>query len=148
MIGLPTFALDAGQSVISSLGGDLPAMWGVADGQVTMGRTRDERVELIHSDMPPGVPRGASEQLADLFRPQSLASFGDEVSTVAWAAKPATYLLTEHDGVLEPVFQEWLAARTSAEIIRIPHGHAPFQEDPAGFADLLERVASLAPVSE
>jgi pimeloyl-ACP methyl ester carboxylesterase len=148
IVYVAAFALDAGQSVISSLGGDLPAMWGVADGQVTMGRSRDERVELIHSDMPPGVPREASEQLADLFRPQSLASFGDEVSTVAWAAKPATYLLTEHDGVLEPVFQEWLAARTSAEIIRIPHGHAPFQEDPAGFADLLERVASLAPVSD
>ena len=92
--------------------------------------------------MPPGVPREASEQLADLFRPQSLASFGDEVSRVAWRVKPATYILTENDGVVSPAFQESLAVRSGAEIVRIPHGHAPFQEDPAGFADLLERVAA------
>ena len=64
--------------------------------------------------MPPGVPREASEQLADLFRPQSLASFGDEVSRVAWRVKPATYILTENDGVVSPAFQESLAVRSGA----------------------------------
>lgn len=147
LIYLAAFALDTGESVIASMGGSLPGAWGVADGQVTMGRSRDERVDVIHADMPPGVPREASEQLADLFRPQSLVSFGDEVSHVAWVAKPATYILTENDGVVPPAFQESLAVRTGAEIVRIPHGHAPFQEDPAGFADLIERVVSFEPVA-
>lgn len=147
LVYVAAFALDTGESVIASMGGSLPGAWGVADGQVTMGRSRDERVDVIHADMPPGVPREASEQLADLFRPQSLVSFGDEVSRVAWVAKPATYILTENDGVVPPAFQESLAVRTGAEIVRIPHGHAPFQEDPAGFADLIERVVSFEPVA-
>ena len=147
VVYVAAFALDAGESVIASMGGDLPGVWGITDGQLTMGRSRDERVDLIAADMPPGVPREASEQLADLFQPQSLASFGDEVSRVAWRVKPATYILTENDGVVSPGFQESLAVRSGAEIIRIPHGHAPFQEDPAGFADLLERVAALSPVT-
>lgn len=146
IVYVAAFALDAGESVIASVGGSLPEAWGIADGQVTMGRSRDERVDLISADMPPGVPREASEQLADLFRPQSLPSFSDAVSEVAWRVKPTTYILTENDGVVSPAFQESLAVRSGAEIIRIPHGHAPFQEDPAGFADLLEGVAAFSRV--
>jgi hypothetical protein len=62
-------------------------------------------------------------------------------------AMRAANQLTENDGVLPPAFQESLAVRSGAEIVRIPHGHAPFQEDPAGFADLLERVADLSSVA-
>ncbi|MFK4806997.1 alpha/beta hydrolase [Microbacterium sp. ZW CA_36] len=147
IVYVAAFALDAGESVITSMGGALPGVWGISDDQLTMGRSREERVAMIAADMPPGVPREASEQLADLFRPQSLASFSDQVSHVAWRVKHATYVLTENDGVVPPAFQESLAVRSSAEIVRIPHGHAPFQEDPAGFADLLERVATPASVA-
>ena len=147
IVYVAAFALDAGESVITSMGGSLPGVWGISDAQLTMGRSREERVDIIAVDMPPGVPREASEQLADLFRPQSLASFSDQVSRVAWRLKPATYVLTENDGVVSPAFQESLAVRSGAEIVRIPHGHAPFQEDPAGFADLLERVATLSSVA-
>jgi pimeloyl-ACP methyl ester carboxylesterase len=147
LVYVAAFALDAGESALAAMGGVLPDAWGVDGGQVTMGRTRDERVELIASDMPPGVPREVSEQLADLFRPQSLRSLIDELSEAAWRSKPATYILTENDGILPPAFQESLAARTGADVIRIPHGHAPFQEDPAGFAALLARVAAPATVA-
>jgi pimeloyl-ACP methyl ester carboxylesterase len=147
IVYVAAFALDAGESVITSMGGSLPGVWGISDDQLTLGRNRDERVDMIAADMPPGVPREASERLADLFRPQSLASFGNAVSSVAWRVKPATYILTENDAVVPPAFQESLAVRSGAEIVRIPHGHAPFQEDPAGFADLLERIVILSPVA-
>jgi pimeloyl-ACP methyl ester carboxylesterase len=147
IVYVAAFALDAGESVITSMGGSLPGVWGISDAQLTLGRNREERVDMIAADMPPGVPREASEQLADLFRPQSLASFSDQLSRVAWRVKPTTYVLTENDGVLPPAFQESLAVRSGAEIVRVPHGHAPFQEDPAGFAELLERVATLSPVA-
>ncbi len=142
LVYVAAFALDAGESALAAMGGVLPEAWGVDDGQVTMGRTRDERIEMIASDMPPGVPREVSEQLADLFRPQSLRSLIDELTQVAWRSKPATYILTENDGIVPPPFQESLAARSGADVIRIAHGHAPFQEDPAGFAALLARVAT------
>jgi pimeloyl-ACP methyl ester carboxylesterase len=147
LVYVAAFALDAGESVNGSMGGAFPEVWGVENGQVTLGRTRDERIEIIASDMPPGVPREVSEQLADMFRPQSLASLDDQLTEVAWRSKPATYIVTENDGIVPPVFQESLAARSGADVIRIAHGHAPFQEDPAGFTALLARVATPASVS-
>jgi pimeloyl-ACP methyl ester carboxylesterase len=147
LVYVAAFALDSGESALAAMGGVLPDAWGVDNGQVTMGRTREERVEMIASDMPPGVPREVSEQLADLFRPQSLRSLIDELTEVAWRTKPSTYILTENDGIVPPPFQESLAARSGADVIRIPHGHAPFQEDPAGFAALLARIAAPATVA-
>ena len=140
LVYVAAFALDAGESTLAAMGGVLPDAWGVENGQVTMGRTREERIEMIAADMPPGVPRAASEQLADLFRPQSLRSLIDQLTQVAWRTKRATYILTENDGIVPPLFQESLAERSGADVVRIPHGHAPFQEDPAGFAALLARV--------
>lgn len=147
LVYVAAFALEARESALGAMGGALPESWGVDNGQVTMGRTHDERVELIASDMPPGVPREVSEQLATLFRPQSLRSLSDELTAVAWRSKPATYILTENDGILPAPFQEMLAARSGSDVIRIPHGHAPFQEDPAGFAALLARIAAPASVA-
>lgn len=142
LIYVAAFMLDAGESVITSLGGEVPALWGVENDQVTLGRSREERVEMIAADMPPGVPRAASEQLADIFRPQSLFSLTDQLSQAAWRSRPATYILTENDAIVPPAFQESLATRSGAELIRIQNGHAPFQEDPAAFAALIARVAA------
>lgn len=139
IIYVTAFALDEGESAAGSMGG-LPAWWGIVDGQVTMGRSREERVAMIAADLPPEAAV-AAEQLADLFRPQSLRTLTEPVTRVAWREKPTTYIVTERDRVLPPAFQESLAARSTTDIVRIPHGHAPFQEDPAGFADLLARIA-------
>lgn len=142
IVYVAAFALDAGESVLSALGGAAPPFWGVGDDQVTLGHSREERIEMLAADMPPGVPRAASEQLADLFRPQSLRAFTDALTEVAWRTRPTTYVLTEKDAVLPPPVQESFAARSGAEVIRVAHGHAPFQEDPAGFAELLGRIAA------
>jgi len=139
IIYVTAFALDAGESAVGSMGGTLPEMWGIADGMVTMGRSRNERVAMIAADLPPEAAPVA-EQLADLFQPHSRRTLTEPVTRVAWREKPTTFILTERDGVLPPAFQEVLASRATTDIVRIPHGHAPFQEDPPGFADLLERV--------
>jgi pimeloyl-ACP methyl ester carboxylesterase len=147
IIYVTALALDAGESVASSMGGGLPDWWGVADGQVTMGRSREERVAMIAADLPPEAA-AAAEQLADLFQPQSLSSLTEQITRVAWREKPTTFIITERDAVLPPAFQESLAARSTTDIVRIPNGHAPFQENPAGFADLLESIALGATVAD
>lgn len=147
LVYVAAFMLDAQESVLSSLGGAMPEVWGIANDQVTLGRSREERVDMIAADMPPGVPREASEQLADMFRPQSLSSFTEQLTQAAWHSRPSTYILTENDAIVPPPFQEMLATRSGAELIRIPHGHAPFQEDPAAFASLIARVATPSSVS-
>lgn len=142
IVYVTAFAVDAGESLLDVMGGTQPEWWGVADGQVEMGRTRDERVEMLAADMPPGVPREASEQLADMFRPQSLESFTTGATQAAWKTRPTTYIVTENDAVIPPFVQESLAARSGADVIRVPHGHAPFQENPVAFAALLAQVAT------
>lgn len=47
IVYVTAFAADAGESLLDIMGGTQPEWWGVADGQVTMGRTRDERVERL-----------------------------------------------------------------------------------------------------
>ena len=144
LIYVTAFALDEGESAVGSMGGTLPPEWSVADGMVTLGRSREERVALIAADLPPEAAPVA-EQLADLFRPHSVATLTDTINRVAWREKPTTYILTERDGILPPAFQDALATRATHDIVRIQHGHAPFQEDPAGFADLLTRIALAVP---
>lgn len=146
LVYVAAFVLDTGESASGSMGGSLPEWWGIADGMVEMGRSREERVAMIAADLPPEAAPVA-EQLADLFRPQSFRSLTEPVTHVAWREKPTTFILTERDGVLPPAFQESLATRATTDIVRIPHGHAPFQEDPAGFAELLERIALTASVA-
>ena len=74
------------------------------------------------------------------------ASFGDEVSRRVAGEARDVHPHRERRRRLARV--PGVARRAQRrEIIRIPHGHAPFQEDPAGFADLLERVAALSPVA-
>jgi pimeloyl-ACP methyl ester carboxylesterase len=147
IVYVTAFALEAGESAAGSLGGSLPEWWGIADGQVSMGRSRAERVAMIAADLPPEAA-AIAEQLADLFQPQSLRSLTEPVTQAAWSEKPTTYILTERDAVLTPAFQESLATRATTDILRIPRGHAPFQEDPVGFADLLERVVLTAAVAK
>jgi pimeloyl-ACP methyl ester carboxylesterase len=142
LVFVAAFVLDVGESVQSSLGGALPELWHVDGGQVFLGSDRAERIAMVSADFPPGTPPEAAEQLAGMFRPQSLASFQGEVSSAAWRRKPTTYVLTENDVLVPPPFQELLAARAEAEIVRVPTGHAPFQEDPAGFVAVIEAIAA------
>ena len=146
LVYVTAFALDEGESAASSMGGSLPEWWGITHGQVTMGRSREERVAMIAADLPPEAAPVA-EQLADLFRPHSHRALTEPVTRVAWRQKPVTYIVTENDAVLPPAFQQSLAARITGDIVRIPHGHAPFNENPVGFADLIELVAVGAPVA-
>lgn len=138
------FALDAGESLLSSLGGLLPAVWHGAAGQVTLGEDRDALIDILAADLPPGAPRQAAEVLAEMFRPQSEASFTDVVTEAAWRRTPTTYIVGERDELVPTALQEFFAGRIGDEVVRVPHGHAPFQENPSAFADLIARLADPA----
>lgn len=145
IVYVAAFALDAGESLRGSLGGTLPEFWHVEDRQVFLGPDREARIAMVSADFPPGTPKEAAEQLADMFRPQSLDSFEDALTEVAWRTKPSAYVLTENDALVPPAFQQTLAARTGGQVVRLPTGHAPFQEDPPGFASMLEDIAASLP---
>lgn len=133
------FVVDAGQSLQDAIGG-FPSDWPVENGQISLGADREARADLIFADLPPGTPRDVAVMLADMFVPQSLAALTDKVTEVAWREKPSTYILGTRDAVVVPELQEHFARLTGGDVVRVPHGHLPFQEDPEGFAQLIERI--------
>lgn len=139
IVYVAAFALGEGESALSTMGRTQPDWWDVADGMVSVGHSRAERVAMLAADLPPEAAPVA-EQLADVLRPHSYRALTEPVTRVAWHTKPVTYILTENDAIIPPPFQEALATRCSDDVVRIAHGHSPFAEDPVGFADLLERV--------
>lgn len=147
LVYIAAFALDAGETLQRAVGGGTPPFWGVEDGMVSMGRTREERIAMVGADLPPGVPDGVAATIADLFRPQSLTAYTTPLTRVAWRAKPTSYVLTERDALVPTPFQEQLAARAGAHVVRIPTGHTPFQDDPAGFAELLGSIIDTPPAT-
>lgn len=147
IVYVAAFALDEGETLQQAVGGGIPDFWGIEDGMVSMGRTRNERIAMIAADLPPGVPTALAEQLADTFRPQSLTAFTSPVTRVAWRAKPTTYVLTERDELVPPAFQEHLVARSGAQVVRVDTGHTPFEDDPAWFAGVLADIVTPAEVA-
>jgi pimeloyl-ACP methyl ester carboxylesterase len=143
IVYIAAFALDEGESLQGSLGGSIPDFWGVADGMVSMGRSREERIAMASADLPEDAPADLAVALADMFQPQSLTAFTTPVNRVpAWKTKPTTYILAEQDQLVPPAFQEHVAARAGAHVIRVNTGHTPFEEDPSWFADLLVGVVT------
>ncbi|MBT9605954.1 alpha/beta hydrolase [Microbacterium sp.] len=137
IVYVAAFALDAGETLQQAVGGGFPEFWGVADGMVSMGRSRAERIAMVAADLPSDAPADLAAQIADTFQPQSLAAFTTPVTRVAWRAKPTTYVLTERDALVHTPFQEHLVARMGADVVRVPTGHTPFEDDPVWFAGVL-----------
>lgn len=147
IVYVAAFALDEGETLQQAVGGGIPDFWGIADGMVSMGRSREERIAMIAADLPAGIPDTIAAELADTFRPQSLTAFTSPVTRVAWRAKPTTYVLTERDELVPPAFQEHLVARSGAQVVRVDTGHTPFEDDPVWFAGVLADIVTPAEVT-
>ncbi|WZH36834.1 MAG: alpha/beta fold hydrolase [Microbacterium enclense] len=144
VVYIAAFALDEGETLQQAVGGGIPEFWGIADGMVSMGRSREERIAMIAADLPAGSPDALATGLADLFRPQSLGAYTSPVTRVAWRTKPTTYVLTERDALVPTAFQEHLVSRSGAAVVRVDTGHTPFEDDPVWFAGVLADI--VAPV--
>jgi pimeloyl-ACP methyl ester carboxylesterase len=72
--------------------------------------------------------------------PQPLATLSQTPSTVAWRAKPSTYLVCADDMVVHPDLQRILAARCSVGA-ESSTGHSPFLSRPDLVAGLIVELA-------
>ncbi len=148
LVYIAAFALDEGETLQQAVGGGIPEFWGIADGMVSMGRSREERIAMVAADLPAGMPPELAAEIADAFRPQSLGAFTSPVTRVAWKAKPTTYVLTQSDELVPPAFQEHLVSRSGADVVRVDTGHTPFEDDPAWFAGVLADALAATEVAK
>ncbi|MFC6018242.1 alpha/beta hydrolase [Plantactinospora solaniradicis] len=129
LIYLTAYLLDEGESVFSFHGREAPS-----DTSGTFRLLRNPRVALYHdiADEP------AARALDQLVK-QSLRSFTDKVTSVAWRHIPSTYVLCEDDRAIPLALQERMAARATASR-RIAGGHSPFLAAPRRFAAVIDEI--------
>ena len=134
LVYIAAFVLDAGESLLGSVGGVAPSWW-VVDGALTTAGTADEPAEhLFYNDCPDEVARAAAARLGS----QAMRPFDEAVTAVAWKEIPSTYLVTERDTIFPLVAEEGLAARAGSTVRRLDTGHSPFLSQPDATAEIID----------
>jgi hypothetical protein len=88
--------------------------------------------KLFYSDCPPEVAADAESRL----QPQSVASFGQEVTTTTWRTIHSTYFICTDDQSVAPAAQRrW--AQLVHDSVEIRSGHSPMLSRPQHVADLI-----------
>lgn len=134
IVFIAAFVLDAGESLLGSVGGVAPSWWTV-DGALTTAGNPDEPAEsLFFNDVPEAEARAAAARLL----PQATKPFTDVVTQVAWKEIPSTYVITERDAIFPLVAEEALAGRAGSAVHRLDTGHSPFLSQPEATAALID----------
>jgi pimeloyl-ACP methyl ester carboxylesterase len=135
LIYLCAFVLDEGESVLSSIGGELPALWDVhedetltAGGHVVVNNPE----EAFYNDLPPDVAARTAARL----RLQGWATKVQPVTEAAWKTIPSTYVVCDRDNAIPPAGQEFFASRVQ-RVHHLDAGHSPFLSRPDDLAALI-----------
>ncbi|GAA3732753.1 pimeloyl-ACP methyl ester carboxylesterase [Spinactinospora alkalitolerans] len=130
LVYLCSFQLDAGESLLGSVGGTPPEWWDVheADGYVDA----LDPAAVFYGDVAPETARAAIGALGH----QSLASVTQPLREAAWRTIPSTYVVCERDAGIPPFAQEAMAQRAQ-RVLRMDASHSPFLSRPAELAGLL-----------
>ncbi|KOV74145.1 hypothetical protein ADL00_02785 [Streptomyces sp. AS58] len=144
VIYLSALMQDAGESVLSQVGGVHPPYWDVHENP--QGRAEhsyfeaSHPLEILYSDVEPHL---AQQSIARLGR-QSLASVTQSLTQAAWHTLPSTYILCEQDMAIPLPLQEAMATRAQ-HTERLRSGHSPFLSQPAELARILRKQLELQP---
>ncbi|MFJ5260469.1 alpha/beta hydrolase [Streptomyces sp. NPDC088387] len=130
VVYLCAFQLDAGESVLSAVGGTPPPWWDVREDDGTVAALDPEQV--FYGDVEPGLRARAVAQVGL----QSLAAFSQPLTQAAWHTLPSTYVICEADGAIPPFAQEAMSGR-ARDVRRLDASHSPFLSRPAELAALL-----------
>jgi pimeloyl-ACP methyl ester carboxylesterase len=138
--------LDAGSVVLADAGETSaeppPAATDVAAGDVmeihedgTMSCRPDRAVDLFYHDCDPTV---AAEAVSALL-PQPAMTFSQASNGAGWKEHPSTYVVCTDDHILNEAGQRSFARRCG-DMVVMSTSHSPFFSDPAGVADVVERL--------
>lgn len=140
IVYIAAFALDAGESLLGAVGGVAPDWWHIDGPLITAGDAVTTPQHLFFGDVDARVADASAARLLN----QSVLAFTEELTNVAWATKPSTYLITEQDAVVPVPAQEALAGRAGSATVRMATSHSPFLSQPTAVAEVIERAAGVA----
>jgi pimeloyl-ACP methyl ester carboxylesterase len=136
LIYLSAYMLDRDESMFTFHGARIPAQ---TSGVLPL---IDDPGTSLYGDVPDEDIADAIGQLVN----QSMRSFVDNVTEVAWREIPSAYILCEKDQAVAMDLQEISAARAT-EVFRLATSHSPFLSAPAQLADLVDRIITCSPGS-
>ncbi|MEU4093210.1 alpha/beta hydrolase [Streptomyces sp. NPDC026673] len=139
IVYLAAFQLDAGDSLLSSVGGS-SAPWWEFHRQEDAGDflTVTGPVDVFYGD----VNEIVAEKAAAALGYQSYAATTQELTAVAWHTIPSTYIICEADKAIPPFVQE-LFSRRANRTLRLDSSHSPFLSRPAELARLIRHELTL-----
>jgi len=130
LIYLTAFMLDEGESLYAACGSVDPEWWVRSpDDQRLSTATPDD---VFYNTCEPSV----AAQAVDALRWQSVASFMNPVTQVAWREVPSTYVVCELDQAI-PVFAQEAMSQRAGTVVRMSSDHSPFLCQPAALADVI-----------
>ncbi len=130
---------------------------------------KDESVETLIADPPPGAPVPpilppqdgflfldrekfhasfaadlSAEQaafMADSQVPWGVGALSGTISELAWRSKPSWYLIATEDRMIPPPAQRSMSERTGSTVVEAAGSHAIYVSQPAAVADLIRSAA-------
>jgi pimeloyl-ACP methyl ester carboxylesterase len=131
LVYLCAFQLDVGESLVASLGGEVPPWQEIHETHV--------RVTTPEAVFYNGVGPELTEQAVARLQLQSTSSLTQPLSRAAWTELPSTYVVCEQDQAI-PVFAQEAMSSRAGTVLRLDTGHSPFLAEPAELAALLRDV--------
>jgi pimeloyl-ACP methyl ester carboxylesterase len=131
LVYLCAFQLDVGESLVSSLGGEVPPWQEIHPTHV--------RVTTPEPVFYNGVDPRLAEQAVARLQVHSTSALTQPLSRAAWTELPSTYVVCEQDQAI-PVFAQEAMSTRAGTVLRLDSGHSPFLSQPAELAALLRGV--------
>ncbi|SFK31050.1 alpha/beta fold hydrolase [Geodermatophilus ruber] len=135
LVYLCAFQLDVGDSLVGSLGGEVPPWQDVQETHV--------RVTTPEPVFYNGVDPELTERAVSRLGLHSVSALTQPLSRAAWTELPSTYIVCEQDQAIPVVAQEAMAQR-AGEVLRLDAGHSPFLSQPKELAALLRPILDRA----
>lgn len=133
IVYLAAFQLDAGDSLLSSVGGT-PAPWWKIHNRENGDKYVEPMnpVEIFYNDVDADIAQDAVSRLGYTSYPAKT----QELTEVAWKTIPSTYIICEADQAIPPPSPRKFAQR-AGRVHRLNTSHSPFLSQPAALAQIL-----------
>jgi pimeloyl-ACP methyl ester carboxylesterase len=131
LVYLCAFMPDAGESLLSIIGGRAP--WIVAHEDGRWLPDLEQAAATFYADCDAETQQASTARL----RPMPTAPVEEPVSSAPWRDIPSTYVVCTQDMAIPVEWQRELFAPRADEVVELEAGHSPFFSQPAAVADLL-----------
>ena len=133
LIYLTAFMLDEGETLFGACGGQAPPWWVYSADNTRL--TTQNPGSVFYNTCSAEIKTSAISEL----RTQSLISFNQEITDIAWKKIDSTYIICEQDQAI-PLFAQEAMSQRANQVMRIDTDHSPFLCKPKELSEMLEEI--------